>query len=295
MATTYTPIYNTLNGNDDADRPTISGDGNVVTFGSNPSAYAYYVAERQTVAVDTAKYVGTIAASGTYVGLTDGTSAYRKNLSTGSINLVSVTSGGASANLPSIVGQLSGDGSVATFFSDASNLGGPIDGKTYEAYVHSFTTGTTTLVSRTPGGDAAGADFAGKPGLTLPRGITTDGSRVLIESSSQNLDPRLTTSDANEIYVNNAAGTALQLVSVTQAGVVADGYNDFGTMSGDGNLVAFVSSADNIGLPGVAEGIFLKNLATGTLTLVSTTSAGVAASGFLGDPALSRDGRYLAF
>ena len=70
-------------------------------------------------------------------------------------------------------------------------------------------------------------------------------------------------------------------------------------ISGDGRYVAFVSDADNL-TPGdlnAAKDVFVKDLHTGALTLVSTAADGTqgnaAASPF--PPSLSFDGRYVAF
>ena len=68
-------------------------------------------------------------------------------------------------------------------------------------------------------------------------------------------------------------------------------------ISGDGRYVAFVSQASNLVMGGNPEwaNIFIKELQTGTTTLISSTWSGAPANGESRSPAVSADGRYVAF
>src|SRR5207248_260253 len=73
------------------------------------------------------------------------------------------------------------------------------------------------------------------------------------------------------------------------------------SISADGQLVAFVSNADNL-VPNDTNGLpdaFVYNRTTGTVTLVSIgnggTAAGVGATFVTAAPVLGPDGRYVAF
>ena len=61
-------------------------------------------------------------------------------------------------------------------------------------------------------------------------------------------------------------------------------------VSADGRVIAFTSRAGNLGRPGRTSTIFVRDLRTATTTPVST---GVAGDAF--QPAISADGRHVAF
>jgi Tol biopolymer transport system component len=87
----------------------------------------------------------------------------------------------------------------------------------------------------------------------------------------------------------------------TRASVAADGTQgdnlSFGAaISADGRFVAFVSDASNL-VPQPASGrqVYVKDLVTGALERVSISSSGDPAQGFTTPPAISGDGRVVAF
>ena len=68
-------------------------------------------------------------------------------------------------------------------------------------------------------------------------------------------------------------------------------------LSADGRFVAFTSSASNLvaGDTNLVEDIFVREIATGLTERVSLSSAGLQSNGFSNLPALSTDGRFIAF
>jgi Tol biopolymer transport system component len=99
--------------------------------------------------------------------------------------------------------------------------------------------------------------------------------------------------------VTSQAAFHLNLVSRTSDGASADGDSTIeangGSISRDGSIVAFASSAAN--LPhgdGSTAQCYVHNLKTGKTRLVSVTSAGEPAAG-TGDPKISANGRFVAF
>jgi hypothetical protein len=92
-----------------------------------------------------------------------------------------------------------------------------------------------------------------------------------------------------------AAGTT-ELVSAAAAGPAA-GDSATGSISADGNVVAFSSSAPNLvdGDTNRTTDVFVRNFATGQLTRASAKADGSELAGPSYAPALSDDGRYLAF
>ena len=68
------------------------------------------------------------------------------------------------------------------------------------------------------------------------------------------------------------------------------------SISGDGNVVAFTSDATNYAVDanGAAD-VFVRNISAGTTTRVSVSSAFAAANGASTAPAISANGRFVAF
>src|SRR5689334_4894228 len=93
-----------------------------------------------------------------------------------------------------------------------------------------------------------------------------------------------------------AAGT-LELVSVSSSGAQGDDASGAPSVSADGRLVAFQSEARDL-VPHDANNkfdIFVRDRQTGATELVSTNSRGAQASVGSFTPAISGDGRYVAF
>ncbi|MBL8057256.1 MAG: PD40 domain-containing protein [Anaerolineales bacterium] len=104
-----------------------------------------------------------------------------------------------------------------------------------------------------------------------------------------------------------AAGTAR--VSLSSAGQAGDGASSEPALSADGRYVAFVSAAANLVAgdtntclvfgggpnPQPCPDVFVRDLLTGTTTRVSVGPAGAQSNGQSQQPAISADGRYVAF
>ncbi|HET6519958.1 MAG TPA: hypothetical protein VFG47_09060, partial [Geminicoccaceae bacterium] len=89
----------------------------------------------------------------------------------------------------------------------------------------------------------------------------------------------------------------LTLVSAAADGTPANADSGGPAISADGRYVAFASGADNLG-PADANGtgdVYRKDLATGDVVRVSITADGVEGNGTSGGPAISADGRFVAF
>jgi Tol biopolymer transport system component len=86
-----------------------------------------------------------------------------------------------------------------------------------------------------------------------------------------------------------------ELLSLTSAGAQASGPSTEAAVSDDGTVVAFRSSASNLvaGDTNARNDVFVR--AGTTTTRVSVAAGGVQADGQSGPPAISADGRYVAF
>jgi hypothetical protein len=97
-----------------------------------------------------------------------------------------------------------------------------------------------------------------------------------------------------DVYVRDVDNGTTRLASKTSGGTAADGPSLYPSLSGDGLLVAFQSTADN--LPsgdGTTQRSYVRDQDTDTTRLVSKTTAGVATEG--NRPSLSRNGRFVTF
>jgi Tol biopolymer transport system component len=86
-------------------------------------------------------------------------------------------------------------------------------------------------------------------------------------------------------------------VTVSSRGAQGDADSYRAALSADGRYVAFESMATTL-VPGDtnrADDVFVRDRRTGTTTRVSVTSTGAQATGHSADPAISADGRYVAF
>lgn len=91
--------------------------------------------------------------------------------------------------------------------------------------------------------------------------------------------------------------TSITRVSTAADGTQGSGGSANGTLSAGGRFVAFQSQATNL-VPGDTNGqpdIFVKDLASGVVTLASTAADGTQANRESYEPSLSGDGRFVVF
>jgi Tol biopolymer transport system component len=92
------------------------------------------------------------------------------------------------------------------------------------------------------------------------------------------------------------AAPATELVSLTGTGTQANGVSGEPVLSGDGRYVAFVSSATNV-VTGDVNGqeVFVRDRTDGTTRRVAVDASGLQAVRASSHPAISADGRFVAF
>ena len=126
--------------------------------------------------------------------------------------------------------------------------------------------------------------------------LSPDGTQVVFSSAANNLD----SADRNhisDVYSKNLVTGDITLVSTSSAGVSGNGPSDNPYLSSDGTKVVFTSAATNLDSMDTDpfEDIYMKDLTTGTLTLLSTSSAGVKGNADSLNPAMSADGSLVVF
>ena len=133
--------------------------------------------------------------------------------------------------------------------------------------------------------------------LSLIHDINADGTIVAFESFALNLVPG-DTNDAQDVFVYDRQSDAVERVSVSSSGSQVFGASDSVSISADGQLVAFRSSASDL-IPNDTNGlgdIFVYDRGSDEIERVSIASDGTeAVDGASSWPSLSPDGRYVAF
>jgi uncharacterized repeat protein (TIGR01451 family) len=205
---------------------------------------------------------------------------------------VSVNSIGEGGNYGSVLPAISADGRFVAFQSAADNLvAGDTNGKV-DVFVHDRGTHQTTRVSE----DSAGAQGNGHSGGPS---ISADGRFVAFESLASNLVAGDTNGEV-DIFVHDRVTRQTTRVSLSSTGTEgSNGY--YGSrspaISADGRCVAFQSDASNLvadDTNGVPD-IFVRDRSTGQTTRVSVDSAGAQSNQYSYSPAISANGRYVAF
>jgi Tol biopolymer transport system component len=203
---------------------------------------------------------------------------------------VTVASDGTEGDRTSLGPALSGDGHLVVFASDATNLVDGDENRATDVFVHDRSTGTNTRVSVSS--DGTEGDLP-----SFNPAISGDGRLVAFASDSTNLVPD-DTNGVTDVFVHDLAAHTTTRVSVAPDGTGGDGASFIAALDGDGRHVAFASHAANLA-PGDANGtgadVFVRDLAAGVTSRVSVASDGTAGDRASLGPALSGDGRLVAF
>ena len=184
---------------------------------------------------------------------------------------------------------LSDNGQYAAFGSDASNLvPGDTNGKT-DIFRRNNQTGEIALIS-------VGYDGSPANDRTTNPCISADGRWVAFASRATNLVEN-DTNGKSDVFVRDMLYGVTTRISVSPTGIQGDRDSTSQSISADGRWVAFLSGATNL-VPGDVNGmadIFLRDMYTDTTTLISLSSTGIQTNSTSNAPAISADGRYVAF
>ena len=202
---------------------------------------------------------------------------------------VSVDSSGGEENAVSFLASISADGEVAAFCSDASNLVSGDTNASTDVFVHDRRTGLTERISVNSSG-AEGNLMSWNPA------ISADGQVVAFQSGASNLVAG-DTNGQDDIFVHDRATGLTERVSVDSAGIEANNGSLYSSLSADGQIVAFTSTATNLvsGDTNLAYDVFVHDRTNGITERVSVDSAGVEGDSDSSAASLSADGQIVAF
>jgi Tol biopolymer transport system component len=302
--------------------PALSADGRCVAFVSSAdnlvagvSGFHCYVHDfgaetTEVVDVDSSGTLGNAGVQGDVVSITpDGrfvafasgatnlvsgdtngfTDVFVRDRVAGTTVRVSVDSTGAEGNWDSWYPSISADGSKVAFLSGATNFAAGVTLHFIEAYVHDLATGVTEIDS---------VDTSGNPSVygLISLALSGDGNSVAFVTVAS-----LAAGDTNGWY--DAMVRDRTTGVTTLASVDSNGF-DWGTnfdspvsISADGRFVAFESYENldvNLATNGV-QSVFLRDMQAGTTVCVSVSSSGAAPDQECDQPAVSADGRFVAF
>lgn len=149
--------------------------------------------------------------------------------------------------------------------------------------------GTTTRISISSEGTQSNA----KSGSAV---LAPDGRFVSFSSQASNLVPE-DTNGYEDVFIHDRQTGHTIRASVNGQGSEGNGFSGGTALSADGRYVAFGSEATNL-VPNDTNGVldvFVHDRQTGATTRVSVASDGVQGNGLSGGPAITPDGRYVAF
>jgi Tol biopolymer transport system component len=254
--------------NGSSSAPAISGDGSVVAFASS--------------------------ATNLVAGPVSGAGDVYVRRAGGPITLVSVGIGGP-ADGASSQPAISANGRYVAFASTASNLVAGDTNGVSDVFVADLDSGTITRVSVAHGGVQANA------ASTAPA-ISGDGSTIAFDSSATNL----VSGDHNgvaDVFVRVPATDTTERISVSSSGAEQNrsataGFNEVSSLSTNGRLVVFDSTATNLvhgedSTP--RSNVFLRDRRRHTTTLVSESNDGYEGNNDSFAPFVTPSGLFVIF
>ena len=149
--------------------------------------------------------------------------------------------------------------------------------------------GKTEIVSKDSAGKL-GNNYSNEPS------ISADGRYVAFRSFASNLVPG-DTNDKSDIFVHDRQTGETIIVSKDSAGNLGNNHSNAPAISADGRFVAFQSVAGNL-VPGDTNDkadVFVHDRKTGETIIISKDSTGILGNNDSAKPAVSANGRYVAF
>jgi Tol biopolymer transport system component len=242
-----------------------------------------------------------LSADGRYVAFT----SFASNLARGDTNAstdvflrdrqggyterVSIASDGRQANGFSWQPSVSADGRYVVFYSTATNLVPNDRGGRQDVFVRDRQTGQTRRLTEA-------TDGTGANGYSVQPTMSGNGRHVAFVSAASNLVPG-DTNGRIDVFVSDLETGRMERVSVSSKGGQGNGGSYYPSLSADGRYVVFESFASNL-VPGdtnASYDVFVHDRETHQTRRVSVAADGAQANGANWTPAVSGDGRFVAF
>jgi Tol biopolymer transport system component len=222
---------------------------------------------------------------------------FARNPGAHTTSLVSVSTSEVQGNSDSEAPSISADGLRVAFTSFGDNLVPADTNDSDDVFVRDLGAGTTLRIS-IPGALGQANDDSTNPS------ISADGRWVAFSSHADNLVP-VDTNGTLDVFVRDLQNFSTERVSLSSAEVQGNDRSVLPAISGDGRYVAFVSEASNLvpgdtndptpGQIGGGDDVFVRDRVAGRTTRVNVRSNGNQTAGDVSSPAISADGRWVAF
>ncbi|MFB2585288.1 cell wall-binding repeat-containing protein [Herbiconiux liukaitaii] len=185
--------------------------------------------------------------------------------------------------------DISGDGTVVAFTTEATNLDPAAAAGVTQVFAHDFRTGRTTLVSSSD-------TSPGAPLGAYDPSVSRDGKRIAFVSRSD-----LTSTPARsvqQVYLRDLTSNRTSLLSTTPGQDRAGSHpSEQPSISSDGTKVAFHGRAGELVGTALTESqVFLRDLQANRTNLISVAyDTGLPLGSAARFPAISGDGRHVTF
>lgn len=207
----------------------------------------------------------------------------------GDVERVSVTSRERQSATHTVEATVSDDGTKVAFLASSYRLKDP-DGRRRHVFVRDTATGKTTRVNVSTEGGRPDSGSGGPD-------ISGNGRHVAFHSAATNLTGHRDRNRAADVYVRRLARSRTNRVSFDAHGGDPDGVSADPAVSRNGRFLAFTSHATDL----VANDdnrwpdVFRFDRKTGRTIRVSVASDGTGGELPSHEPAISADGRFVAF
>ena len=201
---------------------------------------------------------------------------------TGTTERVSVSSTGEQGNASSAGASISADGRFVAFASYATNLVPNDTNGTRDVFIRDMLMGTTRRVSVSTSGEQG-------DGTSGIHSMSADARYVAFDSLAANLVAD-DTNGVRDIFLHDCQTGETSRVSVASDGSQADGSSRSPAVCANGRHVAFLSESGNLA-PGASARswrVYVRDVDAGQTILIGDWE-------YWGSPAISGDGRYVAF
>jgi Tol biopolymer transport system component len=207
----------------------------------------------------------------------------------GKTTRVSISSAERQGKAGSFDPAISEDGRFVAFASDANNL---VPGDTKDqtdVFVRDRKKGKTVRVSVATDGTEADAQ-------SYAPAMSADGRYIVFYSEATNLVPN-DSNGSGDVFLRDRVAHTTTIMSVDSSGNYGDSGGSEPDISADGRIIAFTSQSVNLvgGDGNSTADIFVHNRVSGKTSRASVDSDENEAHGQCDRPALSADGRFVAF
>lgn len=221
---------------------------------------------------------------------------YLRNVSAGTTTLLDADTNGVASPLgPASVPSFSADGRLVAFDCSDASLVANDRNRVNDVFLRDLASGGPELISAHA--PALGCATPNGQSLFATTSFSLDGRYLAFASEADDLVAN-DTNGCRDVFVRDLVTGTNFLVSVATNRFSSDGISTDPLISADGRYIAFTSLADNLvsGDTNKAQDIFVRDLETGTTTLISVNRNGTGpANKNSYSPLLGSSGRYLVF